>query len=96
MGGSQVTAKERYEKALAAITKGEARGWKEPGHWYPTIGKPNEWEGVCGSCGALMPAIRLKPRLLPYGRGHKWVCEDGCGTTAGFGDVDFEKKEKTL
>jgi hypothetical protein len=46
--------------------------------WYPSEGQPHEWEAICGSCYKLRPAIELVSRTLPFGRGHRWVCKDGC------------------
>lgn len=43
--------------------------------WTPTpVGTPNEWSGTCEKCGSKVPAIKLKLKSLPFGRGEAWVC----------------------
>jgi hypothetical protein len=46
--------------------------------WKPTVaGTPNQWSGKCEACSTEVPAIQLKLKRLPFGRGEQWVCS-GC------------------
>ena len=35
-----------------------------------------EWNGTCGKCGAVVPAVDLKLTVLPFGRGERWQCRE--------------------
>jgi hypothetical protein len=59
----------------------QAQATPEPivvGRWYETVNKNNEWEGCCGKCGKVVPAVQLVPYRLPFGRGERWQCKSGC------------------
>jgi hypothetical protein len=48
------------------------------GRWYATGHTSPHFEGVCGKCGVVRPAIELELRQLPWGRGEVWACKGGC------------------
>jgi len=33
--------------------------------------------GTCGACGAVVAAVNLRLKRLPFGRGERWQCKEG-------------------
>jgi len=46
------------------------------GKWAPT-GGPSQWAGTCQRCGRVQPAVNLRLKRLPFGRGEVWCCREG-------------------
>lgn len=48
---------------------------REAGRWYETKnGELNQWEAACGKCGKVVPAVKLKLKIRPFGKGERWEC----------------------
>lgn len=76
VGGSQVAY---TTAAMAKIAREMADQPRVAGRWFPSPQETvAEWQGVCGKCGATRDAIQLELKILPFGRGQKWVCKGGC------------------
>ena len=45
------------------------------GKWeLAPVGNKNEWNGTCGRCMAVVPAVKLKLVILPFGKGERYEC----------------------
>lgn len=45
------------------------------GGWYPTTpNKRNQWGGRCEKCYRKTVAVQLTLKVLPFGRGERYVC----------------------
>jgi len=42
--------------------------------WRPTVNRRNEWTGVCEKCGRKTVAAQLTLKVLPFGKGERYVC----------------------
>lgn len=53
-----------------------------PGRWYRMRDKgtvaTGAWQGRCGKCGRMRPAVQLVHKIRPFGRGEYWGCREGC------------------
>jgi hypothetical protein len=47
------------------------------GQWeLAPLTSKNEWNGTCGKCGFIVPAVQLKLVTLPFGRGEQYRCTE--------------------